>query len=299
MVDLKRLRQEALEQDRREEEARERREAAFRAKVAVQQFMNHNGPIFSAFARVGIPVTDVVEGEVLRRPVTQAARLATLVAAKVMRKDPSEVSAADARFFRAAAASYVAHRWLSRVDMDVERAAEEIARAAALADGSWDHDPYRDEGLSDNASLMITAVNAVATLARAVEKYDFRAGREAVLRRLTETIVSAAASTGRELLGEEASEADVRNVTQTVARNLSSILEACYERKAREVVALLANKTEAEKRAWYERHDPVGEVLDAFREWTLCFGAFAVAASRDMAHPRQSQAVLPERAPAE
>jgi len=261
----------------------DRGDATFRTKVAVQQFMNANGPLFTAFARAGVAVSEVVEGEVIRQPASQAMRLATLVAATLANKEPSAVSAAEARPFRATAASYVASRWLAGMEVDVNRAAAEIAGAAKLADVSWDHDSYKDDGISGNASLMITAINAAATLARAVEKYDFRAGRAYVLgKRLVPAIVEAASRTARDMLGENGPESDVRNVTQTAARNLCAILEACYERKAREVVALLDGKPEAEKRAWYEANDPLGDVLSAFREWTLCFGAFAVAASRDM-----------------
>jgi len=285
-LDLKSLAAKSKTAEERWDDDRERRDAAFRAKVTVQQFMNHNGPLFTAFARAGIPVTEVVEGEVLRQPASQAMRLAALVAAKMAGKEPSDVTAAETRPFRTAAASYVASRWLAGMDVEVERAASEMASAAQLADGSWDHDMFRDDSISDHASLMITAVNAAATLARAVEKYDFRAGRAAVMRRLVPAIAEAASRTAGEMLGKGASEADVRNVTQTAAKNLAAILEACYERKAREVVGHLNGRSEQEKRAWYDANNPVDDVLSAFHEWTVCFGGFAVAATRDMSAAR-------------
>lgn len=280
-LDLKGLNANTRAAEAQRERDAARREVAFRNKVAVQQFMNHNGPLFSAFARAGVSIDAVIEGEVLREPASQAARLAVLVAAKAARCNPSEVSAADARPFRAAAAAYVSSRWLAGMELEIERAATEIAAAVDLADDSWDSDPYRDDGISDNASLMITAVNAATSLARAVEKYDFRGGTK-VLGRLVAAVAEASSRTAGMMLGENASDGDVRNVTQTAAKNLASILEACYERKAREVVLHLNGKPEAEKLDWYGRNDPVGEVISSFREWTVCFGAFAVAASREM-----------------
>lgn len=286
-LDLKSLAAKSRKAEERWDEDRDRRDAARKAKLTVQQFMNHNGPLFTAFARAGVPVTEVVEGEVLRQPASQAMRLATLLAAKVADKPPTEITAAETRPFRTAAAAYISSRWLAGMDVDVERASSEMASAARLADGSWDHDLYRDEGISDHASLMITAVNAATTLARAVEKYDFRAGRAAVMGRLVPAVVEAASRTAQDMLGKGATDADLRNVTQTAARNFASILEACYERKAREVVGRLTGRSEQEKRAWYAENNPLNEVLAAFREWTVCFGGFAVAATRDMSTIRQ------------
>lgn len=264
-------------------EERAAKNAAFKSKVAIQQFMNHNGPLFSAFAKAGIDVAEVIEGEVLRQPASEAMRLATLVAAKVSGRPVSEITAADLRSYRSVASSYVAARWLAGRRVDVERASSEIAAAASLANNSWDHDIFRDDHISDNASLMITAANAAASLAGSVEKYDFRKGRIKVLGRLVSHTSVAAAKAARTMLGPQASESDLRNVTQTAARNFATILESCYERKAREVVKLLSPMNEAEKLAWYKEHDPVGEILKSFEEWTLCFSGFAVAASRDMA----------------
>jgi len=261
----------------------QREEAAFRTKVALQQFMNLNGPLFAALARTRATVNDVVGGDLLKLVASQAMRLAALVAAKTTGKDIKEVTAADLRPFRSAAASYVASCWQSNRPLNVERAAAEIVGALDLADKSWDHDPYLDDRMSNHASLMITAANAATTLASSVEKYDFRMGRAEVLSRLVAATAEAAARTAREMLGDNASDSDLRNVTQTAARNFASIMESCYERKARDVVNRLKSLPEEEKIAWYASHDPLGEVLAAFREWTLCLGGFAIAATREMA----------------
>jgi hypothetical protein len=289
-LDLKKLKRSSSESEPHDDAERVERNAVFRSKIAIQQFMNHNGPLFSAFAKAGVDVSEVIEGEVLKTPAAQAMKLAALVAAKVAGKSLSEISPSDLRNYRAVASSYVASRWLSRRSVDVERASSEIAAAASLANNSWDHDVYRDDNISDNASLMITAANAAASLAGSVEKYDFRKGRIEVLGRLVSVTATAAARAARNMLGPQATEADLRNVTQTAARNFATILESCYERKAREVVAVLAKMKEGEKVAWYAKNDPLEDVLTSFEEWALCFSGFAIAASRDMATPRNEAA---------
>lgn len=282
MLNLKAIGEGQREAEVQRDADRKAQDGAFRRKVAIQQFMNSNGPLFRAFAASGTPIEEVVEGEQLRDAAAQAMRLAMLVAADLAGKDPSEVTAAEAKPFRSDAAEWVAARRLSGRPADVEAAAAEIAAAARLADGSWDHDSYRDDRISDDASLMITAAGVAGTLARQVEIYDFRQGREAVLGRLVKAVAEAASRTASEMLGKEATPGDVRNLTQTLARNLSSLMEACYERRSREVVTKLNGRPEREKAAWLASHDPLDQVTDTFREWTICFAGFAVAATRDL-----------------
>jgi hypothetical protein len=45
---------------------REQRDERFRTKVAIQQFLNHNGPLFRAFAKSGTSISEVLDGDVLR-----------------------------------------------------------------------------------------------------------------------------------------------------------------------------------------------------------------------------------------
>jgi len=280
------------ERNRQERETEHaRREQTFRRKVSIQQFMNYNGPLFHAFAKSGVPVNEIVEGEVLRAPAQQAHRLAVLVAANLGGKSPDDVSASEARPFRSEASSIVATAWLEGKAVDVERMAAEMASAARLADRSWDHDPYKDEGISSDASLMMTAAGVAGTLARQVEIYDFREGKEAALGRLVKEVAETASQAAWDMLGKDGTGADVRNLTQTLARNLCSIMEACYERKAREVVSRLNGLPEADKVAWYASHSPLDEVMASFRVWSNCLGGFAVVASQGMepSRPREAE----------
>ena len=297
MLDLKKLNRSAEEAERKREAEKAAQDRTFRRKVAIQQFMNHNGPLFRAFAKAGTPLSEVTEGDVLREPVEQANRLAMLVAAKIAGKPADEVTAAEAKPFRSEAAELVAARWLQKKPLDVEREAAEIAAAAGMADHSWDHDSFRDERISDDASLMITAASVAGSLARQVEIYDFRMGKGRVLQAIVAEVVREASRRAAEMLAPEAGSGDVRNLTQTLARNLCSLMEACYERKAREVVTKLNGRPEKEKASWLATSDPLSDVLESFREWALCFNGFALAACRGLSpEPQKEEPVRLEKA---
>ncbi len=269
---------------------KEREETVFRKKVAIQQFMNHNAPLFRAFALKGEDVSKVIEGEVLKEPASLANRLAMTIAAKVHGKDPSEVTSADMKPFRSEAAEYVASRWVTGRRIDIDAAATEVAAAVSLADGSWDHDMYVDEGISDDASLMMTVVGVTGSLSRLVNIYDFRLGRTEALSRLLSTIVDISVKTARDMLKDTSpNPADERNLTQTLARNFTSIMEVCYDRKAKEVSLLLKDKTLAEKRAFYATRSPIDEVISDFRDWYVCLSGWAVMAAREMSPAPRSK----------
>lgn len=263
-------------------EQKAHRDATFRKKIAIQQFMNHNGPLFRAFARAGTPIQDMIAGEVIRAPASHAMHLAVLIASKVMNKPVEAVTAADAKPFRSEASEYVATRWASRKPINVEQAANEIASAVNLADQSWDHDTYQDDQLSPDANLMISAVAIAGSLSRVAEGYLFRKTKDEVLKLLVTTVVETASRTSHQMLPGSVSVDDLRNLTQTLSRNLCSLMEACYEKKAREVSFMLEKKADDEIRRWYASHSPLDDIIRDFEEWTVCFGAYAIAASKEM-----------------
>lgn len=263
---------------------REQREERFRTKVAIQQFLNHNGPLFRAFAKAGTSINEVLDGDVLRIHASNAMKLAVLIAAEINKKSPEEVTAAEAKPFRTDAAEYVADLWLSNKPIDVEKSAKEMASAINLADKSWDFDSFKDDKMSDDASLMISAVSLAGSLSKLVDIYDFRLGKEKALGKVVNYVVRTASKMASDILPAEVRDADRRNVTQTLSRNLCSLMEACYERKAVEVATHLegSKMTEAQKSKWLAETKPVDDILRSFSEWATCFGAFALAASQGM-----------------
>jgi len=266
------------------------REESFRAKVAMQQFMNHNGPIFRAFAYKGIQVRDVADGDALLSPTEAAATLTRLVVSSILKTKGTELSARDLSFFRTEAASWVAERWLRDEDYDIEAAAASIARAVESAGGDWDHDPFRDDRISNDVSVKMSAAGVTSRLMNQVAVYDFRLGRNEVLKTLLDTVISTSVQVANDMLPKSASRNDVANLVQTVSRNFASIMEAVYERKAAEVVGLLNGQPTEHKKAWLDRNRPLDTIVAEFREWALCFVGFAVATSGHIASPQPEAA---------
>jgi predicted nucleic acid-binding protein len=260
----------AGETNRRVEDQKQRDEAAradtFRQKVAIQQFMNSNGPIFRAFANRGVLADDVMQSGVLNALIGNAVALANETASRLYNKPRESVTAAEAKPFRVGAAEWVAAHWTGGKQLDVEVAADQIATAAAMVDGGWDHDIYKDTVISDDASKHITAAAVAGSLIERVSIYSFRIDTPIVIYRLINEVMSEATKSAREML-PAATESEVANLTQTIARTLSNLMQACYDQKSREVVKALYKKSEAEKLAFLETHQPLDEVIRNFRNW--------------------------------
>lgn len=267
-----------------------KRDEDFRTKVAVQQFLNHNGPLFHAFAKAGTSINEVINGDVLRVHALSAMKLAVSIAAEVHKKSPEDVTPGEAKPFRTNAAEYVANVWLQNKEVDIEKTAREMASAINLADKSWDYDVFRDDKLSDDASLMISAVSLAGSLSKVVDIYDFRLGKEVAFGKIVNYVVETASKMASDILPASVSAADKRNVIQTLSRNLCSLMEGCYEKKTIEVASYLeqSKMSDQEKTKWLKDTKPLDDVLKSFSEWATCFGAFALAASTGMRSQKEN-----------
>lgn len=270
---------------------KEKAETIFNQKVALQQFMVANGPIFREFARSDISFEDVVERDFLKEPVDKANKLAVLIASKFYKKPIEEISSAEARFFRADSADFVASMWSHKLSFDIEKVAEQIALAVDLADSKWDYDPFKRNNISESVSLYMTSASIAATIIGFVGVYDFRQGKENVVSRLLGEITLSAEKTTKEMLGENAPEKDINNLMQTVIRNLSQIMKSCYERKADYVVHFLKDKKEEEIIKWLNENDCLAEIINSFNKWTMCFGAYAIVVSRSFVKKETNELV--------
>jgi hypothetical protein len=271
------------------------REETFRVKVSMQQFMNHNGPIFKAFAYKGVEVKEVTDGHVLIGPTEAAANLTHLVTKAILDKRQSDLTAKDLSFFRTEAANWVSERWIRDEDYDIEKAAASIAKAVLQAGKEWDHDPYKDDRITNDTSLMMSAAGVTAKLMKQVEIYDFRLGRNEVLKTLLDAVIGTAVQVSGDMLPRSASKNDVANLIQTVSRNFASIMEAIYERKARDVVGMLKDRKTEQRTAWLDSNRPLDSIVAEFHEWALCFVGFAVATSARISAPAPL-AEAPQRA---
>ena len=265
------------------------RDEAFRVKVSMQQFMNHNGAIFRAFAYKGIHVREVADGDALLGPTEAAATLTRLVSGAILKGRGAEVTAKDMSFFRTEAANWVAERWIREEDYEIEAAARAIVNAVSKAGSDWDHDPFKDDRISNDTSLMMSAAGVTARLMKQVEIYDFRIGRNEVLKTLLDAVIGTSVEVASGMLPKSASKNDIANLIQTVSRNFASIMEAVYERKAREVVLFLKDRKTPQKTAWLDSNRPLDTVVAEFKEWALCFVGFAVATSARISPPQPEQ----------
>lgn len=278
----------AAETSRKVEEKNEReranRDENFRQKVAIQQFMNANGPIFRAFANRGVQANDVMRSGVLNGLIGNAVALANLTAARMYRKKVEEVTPAEARPFRVGAAEWVAAHWTGGKQIDVNRAAEQIAAAAALVDAQWDHDIYKDDNVSAEASKQITAAAVAGNLFESVAIYSFRLDPKIVVFTVVDAVMAEASKSARAML-PNASEPEIANLMQTIARNLSNLMQACYDQKAREVVKEIRNIPEPEKLAYLEAQKPFDQVMANFTKWATWLAWISPQAASRMAKP--------------
>jgi hypothetical protein len=267
-----------------EADEREAQDHVFRTKIAMQQFMNHNGPIFRAFAFKGVDIREVVDGDILVKPVSDAKLLTRLVAAQVLGKAPEDVSPRESAFVRSEASAYVAAKWIKSEPLDIQTAATQIATVVKAADRDFDHDPYKDDTITNEVSLLMSAAGVTTSLMRQVDVYDFRMGKKEALTKVLDVVIGSAVEVANSMLPPGSSHGDVANLTQTVARNFSMIMEAIYERKARQVTLKLRSRKvpKATKVAWLDRNRPMDEIVADFKQWSECFKEFAIATSTQL-----------------
>lgn len=267
--------------ERAEAERRAQKDSVFRHKVALQQFMNHNAPLFRAFAHKGIKAQDLMKSEVLNNLVGNAVRLATLTAAHVLNTPVEEIKAADARPFRYSAAEWVAAHWANGKKIDIEESARQIAEAAKMADKQWDYDPYKDEAAtSRETSIAITTSIVASHLFECVSNYDFRMGKTKVFETMIEAVLIETEENVKTILPEGANEDEIRNLRQTIVNNLASLMEACYEQKAREVLKAIRGKPETFKMDYLSKTKPIEAIKRNFQEWSTCIASMSLISAK-------------------
>lgn len=252
----------------------------FKFRVAAQQFMNENGPLFAAFARAADAPNGLIDHGSLAKAVAASTELAIAVARRFTGK--AEPGPQEVRPFRHAAAEIVALAWKEKglVGFDVERIAAEHAEAFDIVDEELDRATFKDLDLSDEASLAITSASVTLALMRPVMVYDFRRDRRELVSGMASAVMALAAEAASQVLPDNCRSDDRRTVLQTSANRLADIMAAVYDRKARQVVAHIGALDETEKEAFARRYDPLPEVTRTFREWGVVFAATTLAFAR-------------------
>lgn len=255
----------------------------FRMRVAAQQFMNENGPLFAALARTSDAPGPLLDRGSLAQAIQAATELSAAVARRFVGKaDPLP---AEIRPFRHAAAQVVAAAWQGTGirKLDVASIVEQHAAAFHIVDEDLDRSQFREAGLSDEASLRMTAYSVSLALMAPVMTYDFRRDRSTLVSSMATAVMDMAAEAMAQVVPENARPDERRSVLQTAANRLAEIMVSVYDRKARQAVAHLGGMPEAEREAFARRYDPMPEVGRAFREWGVVFAATSLAFARNAA----------------
>lgn len=268
------------EQKQKSEDRRDRRESAFKLRVAVQQFLKHHGPLLRAWGLAGHSAHDAaVPGEFEAR-ARESRALAVAIAAKALGKDPSEITMQDARHFRTEAAEIVARHMIEGSALDVARIAGDVGDALASADPDYDAEVIEWRRVTGAGSAALTTARAAALLWDLVAIYDFRLGRAPALARLSEALQGAVKRAVDRILPEDVSEEDVRVVSQSLMREFaSSVLEPAYETWTRRALDALRPLDEPARRRWLAVHTPFERMLSQFAADAEAFTELARATS--------------------
>ncbi|EHP83729.1 hypothetical protein [Methylorubrum extorquens] len=252
-----------------EADANEAERQAREFRVALQQFLNQNSPIFSAMARRGIGTGDRDFYDLAARIGETAKDVAMLVVSMMEDVPPQRASEQAIRMIRPDIVEYVVEHWLA-FDAPVDTALEARAIVAVLrlADSRFDFSPYgRGAQASPDSSVALTFVAASSLMACQTLPYDFRAADPAALqRRLLETVVDAAQENLPKMIVEGCPEAETRTVLQSLVKHFSKLMRAVYERETDLMVQRAATMDEEARRRWFETMDPVADIVRDFRE---------------------------------
>jgi hypothetical protein len=248
-------------------------------RVAFQQFLNQNTAIFTAMARRGIALRDDRFYEIGARLAETARDIAVEVVALVEDVPPGSVSEEAVRVVRPDIVEYVVERWQSGEHFDVAQEARSIAAVLRLADKRFDFNPYgRGAEASPAVSVALSFVAASTLMSCQTLPYDFRTADPVGLPgRLLDAVVDAAEENLPKMIVESSSEAETRTVLQSLMKHFSKLMKAIYDRETEAMVLRVANMDEEARRRWFETHDPIGGLVDDFRDRAKNIVAIAVA----------------------
>ncbi len=248
-------------------------------RVAFQQFLNQNTAIFTAMARRGIAARDDRFYEIGARLAETARDIAIEVVALVEDVPPSAVREESVRAVRPDIVEYVVEHWQTGEHFDVALEARAIAAVLRLADKRFDFNPFgRGAEAGPETSVALSFVAASTIMSCQTLPYDFRTADPAGLPgRLLDAVVDAAKENLPKMIAENSSETETRTVLQSLMKHFSKLMRAVYDRETEAMVLRVANMDEETRRRWFETHDPIGGLIDDFRDRARNIVAIAVA----------------------
>lgn len=259
------------------ENERAQREERFRYRLAAQQFLKHQAPLFRVMLAKGRKPEEIGASREFADMTIRARELAMVIARSLFPDLEAAALPEAARHFRVEAAEAVAMAWADGRDLDIDFAAETIADAVRQAHIVFDGEAMRWRDISEAGSISLSAAASSALLLRSVMLYDFRLGRDNALSRLSTLLVETTSENVRAILPGDASFEDRRSVFQSVMRENGQILAGIYESISRRTVAALAGQPEADRQSWLLRERPLDAIEVEFR---AAADALSLAAAR-------------------
>ena len=252
----------------------------FKLRTCYQQFMRENEALFRALAASSDDPLSLLAGGGLADAAAAAAGIATAAARRASGR--AAPAPHETRPFRQAAALMAASAWQAgRLDsLDPDRIGAELAGAAGMVREDLDRSPFKDGGVSDDASLAMTVLTVTLRLMEPVMTYDFRRDRSELVAAMSGAVISMAAEVADAVVPPGGKPEDRRSVVQTLANCLSSVMAQVYERKAKQHLSLAVSLPEDEREAFARRYDPMHEVLRSFRENANVYAGAAYASAR-------------------
>jgi len=272
---LSSLKTEAARHEAQHEAERLTRESVWKQKLASQQFIKHNAPIFRAWLATNRLASDAFQSTEFRDMALRARHLALQIAKRLFPEMSDDVALDVARHFRVEASEAVAAAWADQRHIDIDAAAISISEAAGSANVVFDSEVMRWRDVTEAGSVALSAAAAAAMLLRSVNIYSFRLGREEALARFCALLVEVTSENVRAILPVEATNEDRRSLFQSCLRENGHLLVGIYEHVARETTAVLVGRSDDERRAWFVRQQPIEAIEKEFRDTAAIFGRAA------------------------
>lgn len=256
---------------------------SFQLRVAAQQFMNENAPIFAAFTFSAENPQAILQNGSLANAIESATTLAVMIA-KQHYKMEDGLKAEYIRPFRRAAGEMIASLWSKGALKDVNLAslANEYSKSFEYISQTLDENPYRKNPIKDDTSLMLTAQAVTLHILKSVMLYDFRSSKMELTSQLTNAVLEMAGQLTEQLVVDGANPHDRQVVLQTSANRMAEIMSSAYERKARTILEQVQNMREEDKVSFFRTYDASADVVKSFKEWAMVFCGATLATARKM-----------------
>ena len=285
-----------FEQKKKDEESLNKKRQATEFRYALQEFMNDNGEVFAGLSEILSAPEKLIDKdnkltqktEALKDMVEKSKELSIKVASKLYKKPEGDVNKFDVKPFRRSSANCVTQFWKNGQNVDIDLIAELVSASAEKTDPEFDINIYKYLDITPEATLMMTAANVNLRISQPVMVYDFRTkDKTDLVNKLSSKVLDTANECVRQMIGENSNMDDKTSLLQTLSNNLSEIMASCYKKKTFYTLKSLSGKNPKEIEDFYQKNDPVNDILDDFNRWSVMFASSAFAFARGLQESRE------------